>query len=592
MGRGSDKHSAHRASQSFLWQGLLILLPLVVLATAGIWSLRGQRQAVEQKARHEATRLADSWAYGLDNHVRSGLLRSHRPIPLVPDEEPFPFLFPLNPKPPTKLEADRQLEAAHGDPVALEQILTEHPNAKSAAGLPIRVLALYQLYQLAEENDRLAAAKKLLEAAVVTHPSVLTDIILEELSELYMDETWFLLEFLAKWTEHGHARNVLRKHIDDIRADPRPRWIHYKDSPLFRIEVLDHPLTQQQSIQAVGLYQLATIETSSRLEYLGGLSGESFYAGVQLFPYMDDDLRMGNEPSPSPFASATVGNASAYYFLTDPGKLYAQHERQVRWFIGVIAAAAITALIGLWVARRAFLKQQAVNRMKSNFVSSVSHELRAPIASIRLMAERLRAGKVEEKEKRNEYFGFIEQESRRLATLVENVLDFSRIEDGRKVYNFKKTDIEQLAVETVQLMEPHAAEKKVTLETEFRPPLLAPSIDPMEVQQALINLIDNAIKYSPEDKTITVGLANGNPGKFKLWVQDHGPGIPREEQQKIFQRFYRVGSELERETQGVGIGLAIVRHTAEAHGGSVTLDSSPQTGSRFTIELPIQQKQA
>ncbi len=190
------------------------------------------------------------------------------------------------------------------------------------------------------------------------------------------------------------------------------------------------------------------------------------------------------------------------------------------------------------MACRAFLKQQAVNRMKSNFVSSISHELRAPIASIRLMAERLRAGKVDEKEKRREYFDFIEQGSRRLATLVENVLDFSRIEDGRKTYNFKEADIEQLAADTVQLMRPYAAEKKVTLETDLRPPANAPTIDPTEIQKALINLIDNAIKYSPEGKNITISLAFG--------------GSPREEQQKIFQRFYRVGSELERETQGVG----------------------------------------
>ena len=276
-------------------------------------------------------------------------------------------------------------------------------------------------------------------------------------------------------------------------------------------------------------------------------------------------------------------------FLTNPEKLYAQQRRQTAWFTAIITGAAFTALVGLWVTRRAYLKQAAVNRMKSNFVSSVSHELRAPIASIRLMAERLRAGKVKQDDKRSEYFGFIEQESRRLATLVENVLDFSRIEDGRKTYNFQETDIAQLATDTTQLMQPLAREQKVTLLTEFHPPEEQPSIDALEIQQALVNLIDNAIKYSPQGKTVTVGLENGSPEKFRLWVQDHGPGIPREEQKRIFQRFYRIGSELERETQGVGIGLAIVRHTAEAHGGSISVDSRPGEGSRFTLELPIHQ---
>jgi signal transduction histidine kinase len=227
----------------------------------------------------------------------------------------------------------------------------------------------------------------------------------------------------------------------------------------------------------------------------------------------------------------------------------------------------------------------------------------------------LERGKVQDEPKRNEYFRFIVQECRRLSSLIENVLDFSRIEQGRKQYEFEPTDIVALAGQTVKLMEPYAAEKGVKLETtNIEPPTsnIELNVDGRAIQQALVNLIDNAIKHSPKGETVTVGLECGqrrtgvapvfnstdtnNAVEDKqmetaatavlLFVTDHGPGIPAGEQEKIFERFYRLGSELRRETQGVGIGLSIVKHIVEAHGGRVNLESEAGQGSRFVIELP------
>jgi signal transduction histidine kinase len=231
--------------------------------------------------------------------------------------------------------------------------------------------------------------------------------------------------------------------------------------------------------------------------------------------------------------------------------------------------------------------------MKSNFVSSVSHELRAPIASVRLMSESIDRGTVPDESRRREYFRFIVQECRRLSALVENVLDFSRIEQGRKEYEFEPTDVVELTRQTVKLMEPTAAEREITFRLALpeTPGLPAqPCVDGRAVQQALVNLIDNALKHSPRGSAVTVGLeeANGN-GKVRLWVEDNGPGIAVEEQERIFERFYRCGSELTRQTQGVGIGLSIVKHIVEAHGGRVVVRSAPGEGSRFTLELPEQQ---
>jgi signal transduction histidine kinase len=275
------------------------------------------------------------------------------------------------------------------------------------------------------------------------------------------------------------------------------------------------------------------------------------------------------------------------FYLTSLEKMLSAEKRRTRLFGALIGAAVLAALAGFLTARRAFYEQHRLGEMKTNFVSSVSHELRAPIASMRLMAESLERGKIPDAVKQQEYYRFLVQESRRLTSLIENVLDFSRIEQGRKEYQLEPSDLDAIAEQTVKLMLPAATQKQVQLIWRAGPgPGPAPSCDGLAIQQALINLIDNAIKHSPAGATVTVGRDGGPPAPIHLWVEDQGPGIPPEEHGKIFERFYRRGSELRRETQGVGIGLTIVKHIVEAHGGRVLVRSAVGQGSRFTIELP------
>jgi signal transduction histidine kinase len=277
-------------------------------------------------------------------------------------------------------------------------------------------------------------------------------------------------------------------------------------------------------------------------------------------------------------------------YLTDPALLLKSHMQRVWRFGALILASVLAAVAGLAAAWRSFRKQLRLNDLKSNFVSSVSHELRAPIASVRLMAESLERGKIIEPGKQREYFRLISQECRRLSSLIENVLDFSRIDQGRKQYEFEPTDLAKLVQQTVQVLEPYAAERGVKLVTESVLASLPAVLDARAIQQAIVNLVDNAIKHSPKGAAVRVGLELNNTTTARehsiaIWVEDQGEGIPSAEQEKIFERFYRLGSELRRETQGVGIGLSIVKHIVEAHRGSVTVRSQVGQGSRFTILL-------
>jgi signal transduction histidine kinase len=171
--------------------------------------------------------------------------------------------------------------------------------------------------------------------------------------------------------------------------------------------------------------------------------------------------------------------------------------------------------------------------------------------------------------------------------VIENVLDFSRREQGREQFEFESTELTTLVNETVELMRPYAEEKNVRLKlTQSGHPLVAEA-DGRALQRLLVNLIDNAIKHSPADCTVRVGL-EAAPPITRLWVEDDGPGIAPSEHERIFERFYRVGNELRRETQGVGLGLSIVKHIAEVHGGCVKVHSNLGKGSRFIVELPLQ----
>jgi signal transduction histidine kinase len=248
---------------------------------------------------------------------------------------------------------------------------------------------------------------------------------------------------------------------------------------------------------------------------------------------------------------------------------------------------AVLLVGGIAYSLRAAGRAMRLSEMKSDFVSNVSHELRTPLAAIRVHAEFLRTGRATESDKVREYGHVIENESRRLSRLIDNILDFARIESGRKTYNFDTVDLEMLVDAVVIAFRERAEQAGFTVDyAEPDPPLPSLRGDGEAIRQALGNLLDNALKYSGDGRRIVVAL--GREGDCAVVsVADEGPGIPREEQARIFDRFHRVARGAVHDVKGSGLGLAIVSHVAEAHGGRAEVESEPGRGSRFTLRLPF-----
>ncbi len=257
-------------------------------------------------------------------------------------------------------------------------------------------------------------------------------------------------------------------------------------------------------------------------------------------------------------------------------------------FNASLAALLALALIGgVSLALRAADRAVKLSRMKSDFVSNVSHELRTPVASIRVFGELLRMGRAQDPDKVREYGEHIEGESRRLTRLIDNILDFSRIESGRKEYRFESGDVTEVVDAVIRSYEMRLAAQGISIAVDVNgAPLPRITMDTDAIAQAFQNLLDNAVKYSGGSKEVRVTISAEN-GRVAVAVRDRGIGIPHDEQRKIFERFHRVGTGLVHDVKGSGLGLSIVHHIVDAHGGNVSVESEPGQGSTFTIRLPI-----
>jgi signal transduction histidine kinase len=266
--------------------------------------------------------------------------------------------------------------------------------------------------------------------------------------------------------------------------------------------------------------------------------------------------------------------------------LAALEDRFVRTDFLILAVITVLLAGGIVLTHRNIAKEMALARLKSDFVSNVSHELRTPLSLIRLYAETLEMGRLKSQEKYQEYYSIIRKESERLTALINNILDFSRIEAGRKEYDFRETDMRELVRNTLESYRYQIEQSGFDFEEKIAEDVPALRVDREAMARSLLNLVNNSLKYSQDRKYLGVKLYKVN-GSVNLEVEDHGIGIPLQERGKIFEKFYRVGDPLVHNTKGSGLGLSLVQHIVQAHGGEVHVDSTPGQGSKFTISLPV-----
>jgi len=300
-------------------------------------------------------------------------------------------------------------------------------------------------------------------------------------------------------------------------------------------------------------------------------------------------LKVGGATVGRPFPT-TLYNWRVQVALTSDENIRKDVERRRLIELSLVLVAGLVAVAGLILVITASLKERRVAGLKSDFVANVSHELKTPLSLIRMFGELLLLERVKSEEKRKQYLEIIVGESERLTALIENVLDFARVERGKTEYDFASGQVGDVAQRAVDIYRFRAERENVTLDIEVEPELPTAKIDARALELAVMNLIDNALKYAKDGGKVEVRVAREGKN-VTASVSDFGPGVPKEEQARIFERFYRGSSAGATRARGSGIGLALVRHITESHGGRVRVFSPTLPGgggTTFRIEVPAE----
>jgi signal transduction histidine kinase len=363
--------------------------------------------------------------------------------------------------------------------------------------------------------------------------------------------------------------------------------------------VSDAPVSPRQGLVAEGRPVLvASAVAQGRLFVL--LAGADFLRGAWKDVNGAEVLLTDAEGHP---ILGTFPNASA------PQKVLTTDESRLPWTLRVASTSLkadsteaarqrVLQILGLallllvlggsaYFALRGVARELAVARLQSDFVSAVSHEFRSPLASIRHLSDLLATGRVTDQAHRQQSYDFLSRESERLEHLVEELLDFGRIEAGAYRYRFERVDAADLLRALVAEFQEKVTPKGYRIELSGDVANAMVLADREALSRAISNLVDNAVKYSPGSNTIWVDLAvEGSTAVIR--VRDRGLGIALGEQEAIFRKFVRGSNARAPQIKGTGIGLAMVRHIVEAHHGEVRVESQPDQGSTFALVLPIE----
>jgi len=514
-------------SPGWIVGGGLVLAAVIVLGFVGWWGLRGQRLAIWAEARQDCEYWADLLSEDSSQWFKHGgwQVWSYEYPPVAGGS----IFDPL---------ADRR-----------QLMEWEQSDEKTTTGLPLSVLAGWSLVK---DYEDLRAARSLLDRAIGQDVSIVTPVILEKMEKIAEERHWpgDWKSWRGSWDRDERARAV--------KQENRARqWVGTQEG-IWRFEdnnVVRFPGEVVQAFQ-------------SKLQRI---AAGSDWGGVAL---VSGNAKEGD--AGKVMASVDLGGATLQVGVAHMALLEEDWQQRKIWTFSMLALAVLTVATGLWVMMCGVFRERKAINAQSQFIASVTHELRAPVGAVRLMADALEHGKVDE-EKVGEFHRLIARESSRLSVLIENVMDLARVEKGRRVIRREEVDFPVLVREVCEMMSLQAGESKISLQADG--PELMVQADPVALRQILVNLIDNAIKFSPKGGEILIKWDKG----WWFRVVDQGEGVPEEMQQYIFDRFYRGEDELRRNTKGVGIGLSLVKHLVELHGGRVTVQND--SGAVFRVEF-------
>ena len=271
----------------------------------------------------------------------------------------------------------------------------------------------------------------------------------------------------------------------------------------------------------------------------------------------------------------------------DDSALARQRNLQRYFYFAALALVVSLTLFGAYLLLRDVRRELRLAELRSQFVSSVSHELKTPLTAIRMFAETLWLGRSKDQQMQAEYLETIVNESERLTRLVDNVLDFSKIEQGKKTYRVEPASLAEIVHAAARAVRYPLAQQGFELRVDAQDGLPPLRVDRDALEQAILNLLTNAMKYSGDARQIDLRLQRED-GEAVIQVSDRGVGIAAEEQARIFDKFYRAPTRENQLVPGTGLGLTLVAHIAKAHGGQVEVKSAPGEGSTFSIRLPLE----
>ena len=327
---------------------------------------------------------------------------------------------------------------------------------------------------------------------------------------------------------------------------------------------------------------VSVLDGTNHVVYPPGGSAADRYVDERTFPLVFFEPELATFAAPEKGRPETWRVRTGYDNQTIP-QIIAARERPQHAMMAMLAGVMA---LGVFFVARAAAREVRLAELKSNFVSSVSHDLKTPLALIQLFAETLELGRLKNTDRAQEYYRIINSEARKLTRLINNLLDFSKIEAGLRRYQLEPLDLGDVTRRVVDSLGSQFRHNQftVTLRTPDQP--VTVMLDPEAAEQALENLLSNAMKYSPEHRDIAVEVtSHGRYGVVR--VRDRGVGIPPRLQRRIFQKFFRIQTDAGTGPQGTGLGLAIVDHVMRAHDGFVRVDSEPGRGSTFALHFPL-----